>query len=161
MVMHGDTQRTRGVHDQACHVDVRRRRRGFARRMIVASLKSILDEEQRQTFWASTVPSPTTSGVRYIWLAYPRKPDELYDEAFVNGILNHLSQYLIVAGDTFKSDSVIIGVAVPNRSAQDNLLVMRVFDASERSEALRQEAEHLRGQGVFGDLQPEHWLHRR
>jgi hypothetical protein len=145
-------------HEQAMRLLAMESR--FARRMIVASLKSILDEEQRQTFWASTVPSPTTRGVRYVWLAYPRKPEELSEEAFVDGVLNHLSQYLVVASDTFKSDSVIIGVAVPNRSAQDNLLVMRVFDASERSEALRQEAEYLRGQGVFSDLQPEHRLHR-
>lgn len=130
----------------------------FARRMIFGSLKSILLEEDQSTFWAATVPSPTHAGVRYLWLAYPRKPPHWSDDDFVRGVDSHLAQHLIVAADTFTEDT-LVGIAVPNRKARDSLLVMRVLDASNRGPQAAAHAAHLRDQGVFDRLDPEQRLH--
>lgn len=131
----------------------------FARRIITASLFSILDEPVQGTFWASTVPSPTTPGLRYVWLTYPRPPSD-WPEGRVDQIVHdHLSQHVLVAADTYVDASLIVGIALPNRSAGDTLLVMRVFDAADLDEETRRQAAHWRGQGVFRDLEPEHRIH--
>jgi hypothetical protein len=127
----------------------------FARRMIFGSLKSILLEEDQSTFWAATIPSPTHSSVRYLWLAYPKKPADVSDDEFAAGVSAHLGQYLIVLADNFSEDT-LVGIAVPNQKAQDNLLAMRVLDASERGPRAQSQATYWREHGVLDNLDPEH-----
>ena len=133
----------------------------FARRIITDPLLTILDEDEQHIFWAMTVPSPTSPGVRYVWLTYPKKPKDWSDDQCAYYISEHLQQYIIVAADTFPEETVIIGLAVPNRLAEDNLLAMRVFDAANPSEHLKAEAEHWRRQGVFDNLEAQQFMHLR
>jgi hypothetical protein len=130
----------------------------FARRAITASLKSILDEAEQHTFWASTVPSPSHARVRYVWLAYPKKPSDWTEKYFEEFLQSRLAQYLLVAGDTFKPE-ILIGFAVPNRSADDNLLLIQILDASIQNEETKSEAAWLRDNGIFRDLEAEHSIH--
>jgi hypothetical protein len=130
----------------------------FARRMIFGSLKSILLEEDQSTFWMSTVPSPTQPGVRYLWLAYPKKPVDVSDDEFAAGVSAHLGQYLIVLADEFPEDT-LVGIAVPNRKAHDNLLAMRVLDASNRGPEAAAQAAFWRERGVLDTLDPDPHLH--
>jgi hypothetical protein len=132
----------------------------FARRMIFGSLKSILLEEDQSTFWMSTIPSPTHPGVRYMWLAYPKKPAELSDDEFTSGVSAHLTQYLIVLADEFPEDT-LVGIAVPNRKAHDNLLVMQVMDASNRGPEAAAQAAFWRERGIIGQLDAETRSHVR
>lgn len=130
----------------------------FARRIITSPLMGILDETNHLTVWVSTAPSPTAPGLRYLWLAYPQKPSDVSDAVFARVIHDHLAQYLVVAADTFKDATMVVGLAVPNRSAQDNLLIMRVLEVV-RTKELRQEAAYWRAKGIFRDLEPDPRLH--
>lgn len=146
-------------HERAMRMLAREGR--FQRRMIAAALKSILDEPDQTTFWAATVPSPTDPTVRYLWLAYPKRPDWMSEQAQEDLVLRHLRQHLVVAADTFAKETTFIGVAWPHVSAEDNLLVLEILDAERRTPEMKAEAEHWRRQGVFAELRPEHFLHKR
>lgn len=146
-------------HERAMRMLAREGR--FQRRIIASALKSILDEPDQTTFWASTVPSPTDPNVRYLWLAYPKRAGWMSEKAQEEMVLNHLRHHLVVAADAFQRETTFIGVAWPHASAEDNLLVLEILDAERRTPEMRAEAEHYRTQGVFADLQPEHFLHMR
>jgi hypothetical protein len=66
---------------------------------------------------------------------------------------DHLRQHLVVAADTFPDQDILIGLAVPNRSANDNLYIMQVLDAAKRDNDIKAEADHWRRQGIFKDSQ--------
>lgn len=144
-------------HEQAMRLVAMESR--FARRMIAASLTSILKETDRKRFWAATVPSPTSPGVRYLWLAYPKAPPGLLQAVVDADLHNRLRAHLIVAADAFQDDHTLVGFAVPNLATNDTLIIMQVLNAEVRTNRMRQEAAYWREQGILRNLEPEHWLH--
>lgn len=114
----------------------------FARRMIVTELYDILEESDQRTFWASTVPSPTTPFLRYLWLTCPQPPPDWPTETVDSTVQQELRRYVLLACATFP-ETFVLGVALPARESTDKLVVMELFDASSWTDADRAEAMKL------------------
>lgn len=114
----------------------------FARRMIVTELYDILEEEDQSTFWAATVPSPTTPLLRYLWLTCPQPPSDVPIETVDRAVLGELRRYELLTCARFQ-ESLILGIALPAHGSTDQLVVMELFDGSSWTEEDRAEALKL------------------
>lgn len=130
----------------------------FARRIIAHELYDILDEPDQSTFWASTLPSPTTPSLRYVWLIYPRRPNNLSQEALDRATMNYLLQHVLVAQAIFP-ESLVLGICLPNRSAGDTANFTVLHDGSNWTDEDRKEALKLRELGIFAQLQENRRVH--
>ena len=135
----------------------------FGRRIIAAALFEILDEAETNSFWASTTPSQNIAGVRYVWLTYPTPPPEENLDTYHQFILDHLKDHIYAARSVFPSE-LIIGVALPNRSAEKALEIksrfLVVFDGTKWTDEAQRGAEALRHEyGIFDNLEELTYRH--
>lgn len=130
----------------------------FARRVIALELYDILDEPDQSTFWASTVPSPTMESLRYVWLIYPKRPDDMGEEVFDRLAMEHLQQHVLVAQGLFP-ETLVLGICLPNRSAEDTANFTVLHDGSNWTEEDREEAMKLRKGGIFSRLEAKKRAH--
>lgn len=130
----------------------------FARRVVAHELYDILDEPDQSTFWASTTPSPTMPSLRYVWLIYPGRPDDMNEAAFDHLVMVHLKQHVYVAQGLFP-ETLVLGICLPNRSAGDTATFTVLHDSSNWTEADRQEAMKLHESGIFAGLEAHHRIH--
>jgi hypothetical protein len=128
----------------------------FSRRMIVATLDDLMREDNQTTFWSATVPSPFQPGIRYVWLTYPHPPAEAPPEAVEAYIDHKLWQRVLVTAGQFESET-IVGIALPNRECTDNVVKMRVFDASKWTDDDRRQG--LAIEDGFGAPERNDYLH--
>lgn len=124
----------------------------FARRVVATELHDILDEPDQSTFWASTVRSPTNPSLRYVWLIYPTRPEEMSEAEFDRFAEQHLKQHVLVAQGLFE-ETLVLGICLPNRTAEDTATVTVLHDGSKWTETDRQEALKLQEHGVFSQLE--------
>jgi hypothetical protein len=143
-------------HEQALRLLAAESR--FARRIIVTELYDILEEDVGTCFCASTVSSPTTTGLRYVWLTYPDPPSDWSRERFEQLLDQHLARHIWVACAIFP-ETLIVGIALPNLAATETAHVIKVFDGSGWTEADRLEALKLQGQGIFAELRAQTRIH--
>lgn len=132
----------------------------FGRRIIAAALnESMIDSQNdRNTFWASTVESRDVPGTRYVWLIYPPFKSVPLEAAEFH-ILEHLKQYAYVTRAMFVADT-IIGIALPQPHLSIPSVFLIVFDGTRWDEAAQAEADELqKATGIFNDLRPFHHLH--
>jgi len=144
------------AHEQAMRLLAAESR--FARRMIVDGLYDILGEENQECHWALSVPSPSTLGLRYVWLTYPEPPEDWPPEKFERLVDQELACYMEVACAKF-GDALIVGIAHPNRTARETVVVLKVFDGSDMTEADRLEALRLQDRLGSTDWQPQTYIH--
>jgi hypothetical protein len=130
----------------------------FARRVIVHELYDLLQEPDQTTFWSSTVPSPTNQRLRYFWLAYPRRPDAMSEAQFDTHINLYLQRHMLVAQALFPEE-LMLGIALPNRVANDTAMVTLLHDKSNWTDDDRAEALKLRSDEVLGHLEANHRVH--
>ena len=132
----------------------------FARRMIAHELYDILNEEDKTTFWASTVPSPTVPHLRYVWLIYPKRPVGVSVEQCDKYFNRHLQDHVLVAQALF-NQTLVMGICLPNRNADDTATFTMLHDKATWTEADRQAALRLRARGIFARLEPIDRVHFR
>jgi hypothetical protein len=139
------------AHEQALRYLASENR--FSRRIIATELFGILDEPDQSTFWAVTVESFNAAGIRYVWLVYPPTPTGMDDDAVGSFLVNYLKDHVYVARSIFAA-SLIIGVAVPNRSIAKGSYLLVVFDGTHWTENAQKGAEELRAkQGIFANIE--------
>jgi hypothetical protein len=145
-------------HEQALRLIASENR--FGRRIVSTSFVSILREPEKSTFWASTVPSPGTKGVRYVFLTYPRPPSSIDIDRCEQLILKHLSQHLLVAAGIFEDSKTLIGFAVPNPGCGMTSQFLRILDTTSWTAEDYNEASELQKEtGIFDSLEVENYLH--
>jgi len=132
----------------------------FARRIIAHELHDILTEADQSTFWASTVASPTTPGLRYVWLIYPDRPAEFTQEQGDAFLTEYLQQHIVVARTLF-DETLVLGIALPNRESKDTANYTSLLDGSNWTEAHREEGLALQALGIFENLEAQHRFHIR
>jgi hypothetical protein len=132
----------------------------FARRMIAHELYDILNEEDKTTFWATTVPSPTVPHLRYVWLIYPKRPTEMSIEQCDKFLMQHLRDHVLVAQARFKQ-SLVMGICLPNRIADDTAIFTILHEKVVWTEADQQQALRLGEDGIFANLEALHRVHLR
>jgi hypothetical protein len=132
----------------------------FSRRMIIDAFMSIYDEVDTKTFWASTVPSPDSPDVRYVWLTYPQIPEGAALELYEAYISMHLRKHTLVARLAFGA-ATYVGIALPNKGAKAFSRFIRVLDGFNWSDDNQEEAEHWKADGIFANLEPFHRLYTR
>lgn len=132
----------------------------FARRIIAHELHDILKESDQSTFWASTVPSPTVPHLRYVWLTYPKRTVELTDEVADHFLIEYLQKYVFVAQGLF-DQTLVLGICLPNREANDTAEYVVVHDGSSWSDEDRVMALELRKDGIFDQLETNNRTHIR
>lgn len=130
----------------------------FARRIIVAPLYEILQEDNQSVLWVSTVPSPREPSLRYVWLIYPDPPKGMDPDRFVQLVDAELRRRALVLCDEFRPNQ-IIAVALPNGKGSENVVSMRVLDGSNWTDDDRREAQRLREMGFFGNLTATDYRH--
>lgn len=137
-------------HEQALRLLASESR--FGRRIISNELYDILDEQEQHTFWASTVTSRDVPGLRYVWLTYPAPPAGVHIDDAERYLIHHLKEHIYVARSLFQAD-VILGIALPNREAAINSILITVFDGTKWNDEAQIGAESLRTErGIFGQL---------
>jgi hypothetical protein len=163
---HGEFAAGRMLYDQPSYVQHEGAMRllaaesRFARRVIAHELHDILEEPDQSTFWASTVPSPTTPSLRYVWLIYPKRPDDMSEAVFDRVAMEHLKQHVLVAQGLFP-ETLVLGICLPNHSAGDTAHFTVLHDGSNWTEADREEAMKLRDLGIFARLEANERVHIR
>jgi hypothetical protein len=145
-------------HEQAMRLLAAESR--FARRMIAHELHDISNEKDQTTFWASTVPSPTVSHLRYVWLTYPKRPDGMSVEHGDNYLAQHLRDHVLVAQALFEQ-SLVLGICLPNRDAGDTAIFTVLHEKAVWTEADQQHAQRLREDGIFSHLEALERVHIR
>ena len=85
----------------------------FARRIIAHELYDLLGEEDETTFWATTLRSPTTPRLRYVWMTYPPRPSDISEEQGDMACLTYMRQHVVVAEALFEEE-LVMGICVPN-----------------------------------------------
>lgn len=130
----------------------------FARRIIAHELYDILEEPDRSTFWYSTVPSPTDPRLRYAWLTYPRRPDSWSEAQFDQHLQDRLRDYILFLQTRFP-ETLVLGIAMGNPSANDTAMVTLLHDKSSWTEQDRAEALALPSAEEFNKLEPHHRRH--
>lgn len=130
----------------------------FARRMIVAPLIEILEEEDQSKPWTSTVPSPTQPGLRYVWMIYPDPPDGTDPALSEKFIDQQLSQRILVYCGEFGSQ-FLVGITLPNGKGVENVVTMKVLDGSGWTDDDRRNARELQQAGLFGDAVRTDYVH--
>jgi hypothetical protein len=151
-------QEPRSHHEQALRLLASESR--FGRRTISTSLVSILNEEATSHFWAATIPSFATAALRYVFLTYPDPPCGIGLEQCERYVLEHLSQYLLVARHVFPESSMIVGIAVPNPDCEMLSAFIRILDGQNWTANDHHEAAQLRkATGIFANLEEERYLH--
>ncbi len=143
-------------HEQAMRLLATESR--FARRIVAHELHDILDEPDQSTFWASTVLSPTMPWLRYVWLVYPESPDEISEADCDRFLLHYLKQHVLVAQGLFEQ-TLVLGTALPNRSANDTAIFAVLHDGSNWTDEDREEALKLQDDGVFSRLEANDRVH--
>jgi hypothetical protein len=145
-------------HEQALRMMASESR--FGRRTISTSLVSILREEVTTTFWAATVPSFATEGLRYVFLTYPNPPAGIGLEQCEQYILEHLSQHLLVARHVFVESTTLIGIALPNSACRMPTTFIRILDGKNWTSNDHHEAAELqKATGIFTNMVEERHLH--
>jgi hypothetical protein len=125
----------------------------FGRRIIAHELYDILREPDQQTFWAATVASKDVTGVRYVWLTYPKRPANVSLEDIERFLMTYLQKHIHVARSIFPAD-VLIGIALPNPGAEMNSHMIAILDGTKWSTADQAEADRLRkDERIFEHLQ--------
>ena len=145
-------------HEQALRLLAAESR--FARRVIGHELYDILDEGDQTTFWASTVPSPTTPHLRYVWLTYPKRPAGVSIEHWDQCTMRHLQDHVVVAQALFEQ-SLVLGICLPNRGADDTANFTVLHEKLSWTEAHQQHAMELRRHGIFARLESHDRVHFR
>jgi hypothetical protein len=145
-------------HEQAMRLLAAESR--FARRMIAHELYDILNEADRTTFWASTVPSPTVPHLRYVWLTYPKRPAGGSVEQCDKYLMQHLQDHVLVAQALFEQ-TLVMGICLPNKSADDTATFTVLHDKVVWTEAHQQHALRLRADGIFAHPEALHRVHFR
>ena len=146
-------------HEQAMRLLATESR--FARRVIAHELYDILDEKDRATFWASTVPSPTLPHLRYVWLTYPKRPEEIGIEECDRSVMRYLQYHVIVAQALF-DQSLVLGICLPGRSAGDTAIFTVLHEKVVWTEEHQQDALRLRDElGIFARLTANDHVHIR
>jgi hypothetical protein len=118
----------------------------FARRMIVAPLYDIREEKDQAVPWLATVPSPSRSGLRYVWLSYPDPPATIASREFERVVDRHLAMAILQTRSHFPAD-LIVGISVPNAAATENVYGIKVFDGSHWTD---DESKTVLGERLFG-----------
>lgn len=132
----------------------------LGRRVISTSFVSLYNEEVTTTFWASTVPSCETKGLRYVFLTYPELPNGIDLETCERFILEHLSQHLLVARHQFPDSRILVGIALPNRDCTIHSHFIRILDGENWTPEDDANADDLqRRTGIFNNLQEERYIH--
>lgn len=151
-------QESLSYHEQALRMMASENR--FGRRTISTALVSILREEVTTTFWATTVPSFATEGLRYVFLTYPNPPDGMSLEQCEQYILNYLSQHLLVARHVFTESTTLIGIALPNSACRMTTLFIRILDGKNWTSKDHHEASEIqKATGIFTNMEEEQYLH--
>jgi hypothetical protein len=145
-------------HEQAMRLLAAESR--FARRVIAHELHDILNEKDQTTFWASTVPSPTVAHLRYVWLTYPKRPDGVSVEQGDKYLMRHLQDHVLVTQALFEQ-SLVMGVCLPNRGADDTAIFTVLHEKAVWTEAHRQHALRLREDGILAHLEAIDRVHMR
>lgn len=123
-------------------------------RMLIGDALSEVLVESPQTFWSIAVESPEHPDVLYVWLIYPRIPDEVTDEELEIAISRELNKYVFVAMAKFPRMMKFFGISLPNsacarKSRFFSFAVRRVWTADMQLEA---EGLALR-EGIFNNIE--------
>lgn len=137
-------------HEMAMRLLARQSR--FSRRMIVAGLQDLYDEPDNGFSWAMTLETPSTPGLRFVLMTFPPPKPGMATADYDQWCLRDLSDHIIVAADHFGSET-IVGLGVNNRTWDDPIRIVRVFDARDLPPSYRQRAAALKARGVFANLQ--------
>lgn len=138
-------------HEQAMRLLAAESR--FARRVVAHELHDILSEEDHTTFWATTLPSPSLSHLRYVWLIYPKRPAEISVAQGDKSIMEHLQHHVLVAQALFE-ESLVLGVCLPGSGADDTAIFTVLHKKVVWTEAHLRDALRLRDElGIFAKLE--------
>ena len=125
----------------------------MARLLIGEAVADVLTENPR-TFWSVAVESPEYSEVLYVWLIYPRVPDDVTHEMLEHYVGRELSKYVFVAMAKFRNMERFFGIALPNIASDRT---SRMFQFAERrvwTEDMQREADELsRSEGIFESIE--------
>jgi hypothetical protein len=130
----------------------------YASRMVVAALYEILEELDQSRPWSSTIPSPTTAGLRYVWLIYPDPPEDVSAAEFERMMFGQLRHQILRICGEFGAEC-IMGIVLPNGKGAENYIAMTVFDGSKWTDEDREQARLLKEEGLFGDHTRVDYLH--
>lgn len=151
-----DGDRDYGRHEFAMRLLASESR--FARRMLAVEIEDIVTEPSSK-FMAATLVSPSTPGLRYIFLAYPSPPANVSHQAAESYIGDQLEKYVCVARGKFPQ-SLIMGVAIPKINVDDNATYFRLLDGSDWNAADIDLARALGSEErIFSDLEEINRLH--
>lgn len=153
-VVHGD--RDYGRHEFAMRLLASESR--FARRMLAVEIEEIVNEPSSK-FMAATMVSPSTTDLRYVFLAYPAPPENVSLQMAEAYIGDKLEKYVCVARGIF-TQSLIMGIAIPKVNVDDTATYFRLLDGSDWSEA---DIDLARAMGkeecIFSDLEETSRVH--
>lgn len=125
----------------------------FSRRVIAAAVVDLYKEEDQSTFWTATVPSRDQPGRRYVWLTYPPFDEPLPPVLWAAWLEQHLAEQILMVADTF-TETTTVGFAVPGRTANDNLYIVKIRVSEDLSDEEQEVAARLREAGVMDKLDP-------
>ncbi len=149
---------TKSEHESALRLLASESR--FGRRIIGSGFTSIFNEPETHTVWASTVPSVANKDVRYVFLTYPEAPTEVPIEQMERSVLDHMSHHLLVARGIFREQSIVIGIAVPNRDCSLRSHFIRILDGNDwTADDFIGSAELQVATGIFSNMVEEKTLH--
>lgn len=131
----------------------------YQRRMIAEEIFDLLDEENQRTFWANTMPSPTTPSLRYVWMTFPPRPANWTQEQQDDYCRDRLFQHMLVARFAFEQE-LIVGICLGNRATDDGSIYTHVGQFP-LTEELIKSAAALQKAGIFGKLKRIDRLHFR
>jgi hypothetical protein len=98
--------------------------------------------------------------LRYVWLTYPKRPAGVSVEQCDEYLMQHLQDHVLVAQALFEQ-SLVMGICLPNRSAEDTAIFTFLHEKVVWTEAHQQHALRLREDGIFANLQALHRVHIR
>lgn len=130
----------------------------FGRRIISEALYELLREEDRKTFWASTVASREVNGVRYVWLVYPKTPESMNIEIVERFLFQHLVDHIMVACSVFRPE-ILIGLLVPNIGVDTGSHMVVCFDGTIWTHNHQTRANELQKNGIFANLEASTTTH--
>lgn len=132
----------------------------FARRVIAHELHDILAEKDLTTYWASTVASPTMPSLRYVWLTYPKRPDQIAIEEGDRFVMLQLQNYVLVAQALF-DQFLVLGICLPNPKAGDTAIYTVLHGKVHWTDADQEYALELHKRGIFSNLEAIDRIHIR
>jgi hypothetical protein len=132
----------------------------FGRKIIAHEIYDLLNELDDTTFWASTVASPASPDLRYVWLTYPKRPSEIDQTTCDQFIQHHLHQHMYVVQALFEQ-TLVLGIAFPNRGAGDTAMFTALHDSTDWTENDFAMALSFRDEGIFKNLEAHDRAHFR